>query len=733
MPRPLLTFALVLAVTVLVLAAQGAGWLAGLDRLAWDARARLLARTAPDDLPIRLVLVDEPSLAERPWPWPRKNLARVVELCKVAGCKALAFDLLMPDPDLCHHTDTDFAAALAEARRPPALPVALAVATSAEPDRDFAWPDQAPHPLVADLAGWREAGGDLGELTRLGATFPHPPLAREAAGFGHVDGSPEGDATVRRVAALRLFDGDPLPPLGIATWALTRPRPHGALPLALDVGALTLDDRRLPLDAEGRLMLRFRRPRTDLEGHLYPTLSATRVVAAAEKLAGGRSLTISEDDPETTAILDHLRDAYVIFGYSAPALHDNQSTPVAPLVPGAALHATLLDNLLGQENGHGFLRPAPPWATLLMVLLGTLLGVAVTFGLRRAASHRPGRLALALFLLLVPGGVALLAHGAGSDWPITAPTLATLLGVASGGLAGYALEGRRRRFLRRAFEHYLSPAVVERLVEEPGRLSLGGERRNLSLFFSDLAGFSTFSERLDPRQLTALLNHYLGEMSQLLLTADATLDKYEGDAIVAFWNAPLDQGDHALRACRTALLAQRRLAELAPEVEERWGVRLSQRIGIATGAVVVGNLGSPQRFDYSVMGDAANLAARLEGVNKVFGSQILVSAEAWEGVGDALVGRRVADVIVVGRSQPTSLWEPLALADEPPPPWLDTYHRNLDQLERANYSHQAIEQAHQAFTELTDHDPVSRAWAEKLASLEKEASPWDGVWRLRSK
>ncbi|MBN2060002.1 MAG: adenylate/guanylate cyclase domain-containing protein, partial [Deltaproteobacteria bacterium] len=192
-------------------------------------------------------------------------------------------------------------------------------------------------------------------------------------------------------------------------------------------------------------------------------------------------------------------------------------------------------------------------------------------------------------------------------------------------MINYTIKGRQKRYIKNVFKQYLSPAVIERLVENPDKLALGGEMRELSIFFSDIQGFTGISEQLSPPELTALLNDYLSAMTDIILAEGGTIDKYEGDAIIAFWNAPLDVPDHAKRAVRSALLCGRKLSELRPGFRKRIGTDIYARIGINTGQVVVGNMGSNQRFDYTFLGDAGNLASRLEGVNKQFSTYLMVS------------------------------------------------------------------------------------------------------------
>ncbi|MGR9013932.1 MAG: adenylate/guanylate cyclase domain-containing protein, partial [Gammaproteobacteria bacterium] len=211
---------------------------------------------------------------------------------------------------------------------------------------------------------------------------------------------------------------------------------------------------------------------------------------------------------------------------------------------------------------------------------------------------------------------------------------------------------KQKQLVTAALTQYVSGKVVEQIMADPSRLQLGGERKTLSILFSDLEGFSRLAERMEPEPLTALLNDYLTDMSNIILDEGGTLDKYLGDGIVAFWNAPLDQPDHAASACRAALRCRQRLTERADYFTGRAGAALKARIGLHTGEVVVGNIGSKIRFDYSILGDAANLASRLESANKIFGTAIMVSEATWLQAGSDLdfIGREIGTIKVAGRS-----------------------------------------------------------------------------------
>jgi adenylate cyclase len=270
--------------------------------------------------------------------------------------------------------------------------------------------------------------------------------------------------------------------------------------------------------------------------------------------------------------------------------------------------------------------------------------------------------------------------------------------------------------------------VIDRLLEDPSRLELGGERRELSIFFSDLHGFSSISERLDPQDLTTLLNDYLSDMTDIILEEEGTVDKYEGDAIIAFWNAPLDQPDHALRACRAALRCQQRLQERRQEFLERAGSPVRMRIGINTGTVVVGNMGSRQRFDYTVLGDAANLASRLEGANKAFGTGIMVAESTWAQTAGQIRGREIGLLRVVGRKTPVRVFEPLLPDGSFHGAQLEAFQRGLACCYGCRWA-----EALKVFSTL-DTDPAAEIYARRCRELlEDPTAAWDGVWNLTQK
>lgn len=696
------------AAAALALAAWHLGLFDRWEAASWSWRVRWFARPGPETGRIKLILLDQASLdwgkneLGLSWPWPREVYAPLIDFCRRGGALSVAFDVLYTEPSDRHSASQDIALGEAIGRSPP---FAAALALSRTTGGVTAWPQNIADPglEIAGLEDWL-TGERAQSLVYPRASFPIPEVTGNAAVLGSVTGEPDPDAIFRRSALFSLFDGRVLPTLGTA--AFLAPRIAGGVEMEISGEIFRIDGIPVPLDREGKALIRFRG-----ETSLYEPFSAAGVIQSELLLREGAEPLI---DPET------FRDCYVLFGFSAPGLLDLRSTPLSPVAPGVLIHAAVLDNLLAGD----FLRECPPPAVAVsLLLLALLAAVAVSL---TARAWQGG--VLALVFISLPWVIGFAAYGAGYWWPIVAAEAATVLALAGALLVNYAVEGRQKAFIKGAFKHYLSGAVIEQLIENPDQLRLGGERKELSIFFSDIQKFSTFSEKLDPPTLIALLNDFLSDMTEVILEEEGTLDKYIGDAIVAFWNAPLSQGNHARRAIRTALRCQKKLAARRKEFRERAGVDLFMRIGVHTGEVVVGNMGSRERFDYTVLGDAANLASRLEGANKAFGTYLMVSAASWEAAGGAFSGRELGKIRVVGRKTPVTVFQPWGDKGEKPPREWDLFARGRDLCYRG-----AWKEALGILEELKD-DPPSCVYAERCRKLlaEPEAA-WDGIWNLTEK
>lgn len=441
--------------------------------------------------------------------------------------------------------------------------------------------------------------------------------------FGSVGAEPDSDGVLRRYA--------PSGSLGQAT----------ALRAGITAGPAA------PRSVPDRVILRFRG-----RSPAFRTWSAASILAAAmaERQVGARASGGSPDAATLPARGD-FSGMTLFVGLSAPGLMDLVATPVDPAMPGAEVHATFLDNAIAGN----FLTAPGPFAALLVCLLAASGASLALRRLKRPFAQAAGTLAS---IAMAPAA-AFALYPAGILMPVAAP-MAAALGSALAGLSlAYQAEGRQRAWLRKAFGQYLSHEVIETLLHEPARLGLGGERRRVSVMFTDVQGFTALSERLTPEALTSFMNRYLGIVTQVILDHGGTVDKYIGDAVVAFWNAPLEQPDHARRAVGAARGIRQALSRAAEEFDREWGARAVTRIGVHSGDAVVGNMGSPFRFAYTALGDAVNLASRLEGANKALGTLVLVSGETIAACGETPEGfARLGLLKVAGRETPCEVWSP---------------------------------------------------------------------------
>lgn len=648
------------AAAALSLLLWSAGALDDWERTTWDLRVRLFAAPGPATDDVVLVLLDQAGLD-----WGSETMG-----------------LSWPWPREVYGPLIDFCT------RGDAAAVAFDVLYT-EPSVYGVYDDQALGEAITRNgrfvgARFLEIGQERAPATEV--TEPIPEVADAAARLANVSDQPDPDGIFRRAGLTARIAGEdaPVPSLGVGAWLVG----GGGLAELPDLAHL---------DDDGTALLRYRGG-----PDVFTTYGAAGIIQSELRILEGGEPTI---DPASLA------GKYVLFGFSAPGLLDLRPTPVSRVSPGVLVHATALDNLLSD----GFMDDLPGWLVIVgTALMGLLAGLLVT-----AITGSKQTVPLSAGLLLIPAASGLISYPLGWWAPVLPGTVAAAAAIFGGLVRNYAVEGRQRRFIKSAFQHYLSPAVIEKVLVDPNALKLGGDRRELTILFSDLAGFTSLSEGLDPEALTTLLNDYLTDMTDIILEEGGTLDKYEGDAIIAFWNAPLDQPDHAARACRAAVRCQRKLAERRPEFRERCGKDLRARIGMHTGLVVVGNMGSKQRFDYTVLGDAANLASRLEGANKAFDSYVMVSEVTRAQAGDGFDFRPLGPIRVVGRKEPVEVFE-LGHAETPP-------DRSAFAAALAMWREGDAELAREMFAAAED-DPAAQACARRI-----EATGDAAVWNLTSK
>ncbi|AGW12461.1 putative adenylate/guanylate cyclase with Chase sensor [Megalodesulfovibrio gigas DSM 1382 = ATCC 19364] len=685
----------------------------------WDWRVRLLAAPGAATDQIRLVLLDQDSLAWAEavygvaWPWPREFYAAIVSWLHGQGARAVAFDVLFTENQARDRPEDDAALVQAVAT---AGTVVGALFLGRDSGDAVTWPEGVRRPQLT-IQGLADMPAALAErLAYPRAAFPFPELGNALAMLGTVQAQGGEDGVVRQVPLISLFGGHVVPSLGLAPLLVGAQQRW--ISLNFQDRFFEVDGVRIPIDHSAEALLRFRGP------------AGTHTAYSAAQVLQSMDPSTATDQTPAIADPDAFRNRYVFFGFSAPGLMDLRTAPVGGAYPGVEFWATLLDNLLSGDA----LRKADPllaWATVLgCCLLAALAGNVFVSAWSQAA-------ALAVVAPLPVVG-SFVAYQQGLWLPMVGPVAGALGAFTMSSLMNYAMEGQQKRFIKNAFQQYLHPAVIEQLIQHPEKLTLGGERRMLSIFFSDLEGFTTLSENLDAETVTRFLNNYLSAMTDIILEEGGTVDKYEGDAIIAFWNAPLDQPDHAARALRAALRCQQRLEALRPGYQARLGAAPRMRIGVNTGEAIVGNLGSSTRFDYTMISDAVNLAARLESLNKQFGTYTMCSAASKEACGTALEAdacfRELGRVQVKGKARPVVVHELLGQAcAQARAGVLTQFRQGLDAFYAGT-----LQAASRIFEAIADQDPAAAAYAEKcrdLLAVTPSPAPddWTGVWVMTSK
>ena len=686
------------------------GALNGFEARTWDLRARLLARPGKATSQVATILLDQKSLEwgrkenALSWPWPREVYTAVADFCERGGARALVLDVFFTEPSVYGVSD-DEAIGNAVAKNGHVV-IAMNFGSAQATDRN--WPaDYRGQPIVVSgLEDWVRRARPRALVFPM-AEFPISELWKSASQLANADIAPDPtDRVYRRGSLFSVFDGRVVPAEALAAYLAGNPGPRM---ISVRPGRLTVDGREVPIDSEGRAILNYRGPSAT-----HAAYTAAAVVQADVQIQDGKQPAL---DPAV------FRDKYVFYGYSAPGLFDLKPSPMTGDYPGVEIHATMLDNLLSGD----FMRPVPVGMTILLLLL-----LCIGAGLSGTAVTGAGRSAL-IYVAFIPLAplLGIAAYALGYWLQVVALELGAVISLVGGSLVTYATEGQQKRYIKGAFKQYLSPAVIDELIAHPERLRLGGERRELTIFFSDVQGFTGISEALTPEDLTALLNEYLTAMVDIIQEEGGTIDKFEGDAIIAFWNAPLTLEDHAVRGVRAALRCQAKLAEMRPAIRARIGKDMRMRVGMNTGPAVVGNMGSKTRFDYTMLGDQVNLSARLEGINKQFGTYIMISRAVVDKMAGAFPVRELSRVAVVGRKEPVVVFEPMLPEDfAARRTVLEVFARGLQAFYAGRFA-----EAEGIFVGVGAEDPAAASYARKCRELGAEplAGKWNGVWIMTEK
>lgn len=704
-----------------------------LDAIFYDAKVRL---TLPNGIDERIVIVDidEQSLAEQGrWPWGRDRLATLLDKLfdryKVA---IVGFDMVFAEPDdssgiatLEHlaggalrenrafrhsldqlrpqlNYDRRFAAALQGRKTVLGFYLSNNVGSQSSgvlPAPTFSTPVFSGAAVA--VSQWQTAGGNLAELQA------------SAAAAGHFNPLVDFDGVSRRIPLLAEYRGHYYESLSLAMLRSLFDFP-AILPGFADREGHFLEWLELPT-AQGKL-----------------SIPIDENVAALVPFRGpqGSFAYVSATDVLNDRLpTDRLSGKMVLVSTTTPGLVDTRATPVSAVYPGVEMHASLIAGMLD-----GTLRHQPAYlqtANALQILLAG--GLMLTLIPKR--SPLQATLASAAILGLLLGINLYLWQTAHLVMPFANVFIAVVLLYSLTMFWGHFVDAQSKRQLAKLFGQYIPSELVDEMARNPASYSMAGRKAELTVLFADIRGFTTLSEGLQPDDLAALMNEYLGTMTRIIHQHRGTLDKYIGDAIMAFWGAPLADPDHALHATMAALQMHRALRELNLRLHARGWPVLKVGIGINTGPMTVGDMGSPLRKAYTVMGDAVNLASRLEGITKHYGVGIIVGEGTQKLIGGRLVLREIDRVRVTGKRNPVCIYEPLGLPDQLDAPAIR--HIDLWQRALAAYYRQDWASADRLLADLIGQAPheLYTHYAERIARHRQSALPesWDGVTTFETK
>ncbi len=560
-----------------------------------------------------------------------------------------------------------------------------------------------------------------------------PIFHRATPHAGHFAADLDSDGVIRRKTLLYRASDLFLPNLALKAYLLSENR---QLELEVDVNPKTQqlqlmraqvkglqkesEGFDLPLDSSGALWINYRGPQQS-----FPHISAAELLDPREEATvwlRGQPVQVNKEE--------FLKDKILLFGATALGIYDLRVTPFDENFPGPEIHIHLLDNLLGQD----FLR-IPSWEKWAMPLFLLLIGSALSLAFGSlSALWSLGVTALALMGLFFLDQLLLFNQGHLVNISLPLGFVAFLFLTTN--FYNYLIAERGKRELKQTFQKYVSPSIVDEILKSPENIELGGKKQRVTVFFSDVRGFTTISEKLDPRALSDLLNSYLTPMTELVFEQKGTLDKYMGDAIMAFFGAPLEDPKHAKHACLCALKHLEKLKELQAEYAKKGLPEIDVGIGLNTGDVSVGNMGSETVRSYTVMGDTVNLASRLEGINKQYDTRIVISEFTYAEVKEEFICRELDWVRVKGKAQPVKIYELLAQKASLSPEresLLEAYHRGLTLYHERQF--QAAQECFAQALNLQPDDTPCRLYLERCQNYLTTPPPvhWDGVFVMTSK
>lgn len=707
-----------------------------LEAIIYDARLRL---TMPGTQDSRIVIldIDEKSLIERErggegrWPWPRDRLALLLDkLFDHYQIAVVGFDMVFAETDNSSGIRVleklgeqqlkgvpQFHAAFSQIR--PQLDYDQLFAQSMK-DRavvlgyiflgEAATKGMLPAPVLttADFGGQGPPAVPFSGYTANLEAFQ-----KNAASGGHFNSLPDDDGIIRRVPMLAKFRDAYYEPLSLAMVRLIAGSPKvkpiigegGASTGYVGVEAIRIGKYEIPVDHQSAALVPYRGPQGSFQYYSLVDVLNERVD------------------------VENLRGKIALIGASAPGLLDLRATPVDPVYPGVEIHANLIAGMLDQN-----IKNRPPYAQGAEFVLILVLGLAMAIWLPVLSPQQATLVTLSVLLLALATNLGFF-HFSHIVLPIASVLAMILLLFMLNMAYGFFVEARGRRQITGLFGQYVPPEVVDEMAQDPEKASMQGESREMTVLFTDVRGFTTISEGLEPKALSALMNEFLTPLTEVIYKHRGTIDKYMGDCIMAFWGAPLKDPNHARNGLLAGLEMQRTLKGMQDSFKARNWPEIRIGVGLNSGRMSVGNMGSRVRLAYTVMGDAVNLASRLEGITKEYGADIIVGEDTKSAVPE-VVFREIDRVRVKGKDTAVTIYEPLGLKNEVPQAMLD----NADLFQEAlrHYRKQEWDMAELRLLRLKTICPEARLYdvfLERIAFLRANppAAGWDGAFTFHSK
>ncbi|MBI5643742.1 MAG: adenylate/guanylate cyclase domain-containing protein [Deltaproteobacteria bacterium] len=705
-----------------------------MDLKAYDFHFKARGKTEPTG-EVVIVAVDEKSIDRiGRWPWPRSSMAELVKKLNGYRPAVMAFDIVFSEPDESSgsHIIKGLRKKLGDAD-PKLNSLLNSLEAGSDNDRILAkalneTPSVLGYFFYTGEEGYQAEGKDERDymipsrfatvrqlsdedehyelLQASGVTENIPVIAGAAENFGYFNIAPDPDGTVRWANLAIRYRNEIYPHISIEAIRKYIDSPPLMLNVAgYGVDSISMGEAQIPTDERGRLLINFRGGPYTFQH--YSAVDIIEGAVPAEALEG----------------------KIVLVGVTAIGVYDMRVTPFAGTFPGVEVLANTIDTILRGDYIH-----RPDWILIFDLLSILIPGVILSIVIPKVHALYTALFACAIAALYIYANDYVFNHF--SIWLTDSYPIFTILFVsAATTIFQFVSEEKKKREIREAFSHYVDRSIVNEIIKKPELLFLGGEEKTLTVFFSDVRGFTTITEKLKPQVLVKLMNDYLTPMTDIVLQNGGTVDKYMGDAIMAFWGAPLEQPDHAVRACRASIEMIRKLNELQKFWDKEGIPRLMAGMGLSTGKAVVGNMGSSTRFDYTVMGDVVNLGSRLEGLNKEYGTNIIVAEPTYDSAKGEFTFRELDLVKVKGKNLPIRIYELMGDLKEGGDlkETIEVFEAGLKAYRAKAWS--MAEEYFRNTLELRPADGPSKIFLARIPLLRASELPedWDGVFVMKTK